>query len=80
MWLIGFVGSKLGRLVAGALAVLATIGLAFKMGQRDQKKEQQIEDLKDYKKAREDVDAVDTALDRDARIERLRKHNNIRED
>ena len=78
MWLIGFVGSKVGRLVASALAALATILLVFNAGRRDMKKDLQVEDLKDYKKVKEAEDAVDTDLDRDARIERMR--DNVRKD
>jgi hypothetical protein len=79
-WLIGFVGSKLANLVASALAVMATIGLAFVSGKRSEQKKQRLKNLEAYKEAREAMDAVDTNLDRDARIERLRKHDNVRKD
>ena len=58
MWLIGFVGSKVGRLVASALAALATILLVFNAGRRDMKKDLQVKDLKDYKKVKEAEDAT----------------------
>ena len=80
MWLITFVGSKLGRLVVGALAAMASILLVFQVGRRDMKKDLQVKDLRDYKKAKEAEDAVDTDLSRDARIERLRDNGNVRKD
>ena len=80
MWLLTFVGSKVGRLAASALAVVASILLVFQAGRRDMKKDLQVKDLKDYKKAKEAEDAVDTDLSRDARIERLRNNGNVRED
>jgi hypothetical protein len=79
-WLITFVGSKVGRLVASALAVMVSILLVFQVGRRDMKKDLQVKDLKDYKKAKEAEDAVDTDLSRDARIERLRDNGNVRKD
>jgi hypothetical protein len=80
MWLLTFVGSKVGRLVASALAALATILLVFNAGRRDVKKDLQVENLKDYKKVKEAEDAVDTDLDRNARIERMRGNGNVRKD
>jgi len=80
MWLLTFVGSKVGRLVASALAVAVSILLVFQAGRRDMKKDLQVKNLKDYKKAKEAEDAVDTDLSRDARIERMRDNGNVRED
>jgi predicted nicotinamide N-methyase len=80
MWLFRIVGSKLMSLVATALAAGASILLVFFSGKRSEQKKQKIKDLEAYKEAREAMDAVDTDLDRDARIERLRKHNNVRKD
>jgi hypothetical protein len=80
MWLITFVGSKVGRLAASALAVVASILLVFKAGRQDMKKDLQVKDLKDYKKVKEAEDAVDTDLDRNARVERMRNNGNVRED
>tara|TARA_R110000803_G_scaffold183113_2_gene245477 strand:+ start:277 stop:516 length:240 start_codon:yes stop_codon:yes gene_type:complete len=79
MWLIGFVGSKVGRLVAGALAVLASILLVFKAGQRDQKKQQQVDGLKDYKKNMEKIDEVDVNTDLDSATKRLSKNGGLRD-
>ena len=80
MWLFRIVGSKLISLVATALAAGASILLVFFSGKRSEQKRQKIKDLEAYKEAREAMDEVDTNLDRDARIERLRNHNNIRKD
>lgn len=80
MWLFRIVGSKLMSLVATALAAGASILLVFFSGKRSEQKKQKIKDLEAYKEAREAMDAVDTDLDRDARIERLRKHDNVRKD
>lgn len=67
-------------LVATALAAGASILLVFFSGKRSEQKRQKIKDLEAYKGAREAMDEVDTDLDRDARIERLRNHNNVRKD
>jgi hypothetical protein len=80
MWLFRIVGSKLMSLVATALAAGASILLVFFSGKRSEQKRQKIKDLEAYKEAREAMDEVDTDLDRDARIERLRNHNNVRKD
>jgi len=80
MWLIGFVGSKLGRLVASVLAVMASILLAFQLGKKDMKKNQEVKNLKDYKKAKEAEDEVDTNLDRASRIDRMRDNGSVRPD
>ncbi len=79
MWLIGFVGSKLGRLVALVLAAGASILLVFKAGQRDQKKQQQVDGLKDYKKKMEAIDEVDVNTDIDSATKRLSKNGGLRD-
>lgn len=79
MWLMGFVGSKLGRLVVGVLGVLGSILLVFKAGQRDQKKQQQVDGLKDYKKKMEAIDEVDVNTDLDSATKRLSKNGGLRD-
>lgn len=79
MWLIGFVGSKVGRLVALALAAGASILLVFKAGQRDQKKQQQVDGLKEYKKNMEAIDEVDVNTDLDSATKRLSKNGGLRD-
>ena len=80
MWLLKIVGTKVGRLVASVLAVLGSILLVFKMGQRDQSQKQKIKDLEGLKEALEKVNEVDTNLDRGARIERMRNNGAVRKD
>ena len=80
LWVAKLVGSKVARLAASVLAVMATIGLAVLSGRRSKAKEQEIENLRDYKKAREAADEVVTDLDRDARIKRLRRNGAVRKD
>jgi hypothetical protein len=78
MWLIGFVGSKVGRLVAGALGVLGMILLVFRAGQKDQEQKNEIEDLESYKDTREAIDEVPVNTDVDAALERLSKSKGLR--
>ena len=69
----------MGRLVAGALGVLASILLVFKAGQRDQKKQQQVDGLKEYKKNMEKLDEVDVNTDLDSATKRLSKNGGLRD-
>jgi hypothetical protein len=78
MWLIGFVGSKVGRLVAGALGVLGMILLVFRAGQKDQEQKDEIKDLESYKDTREAIDEVPVNTDVDAALERLSKSKGLR--
>ena len=78
MWLIGFVGSKVGRLVAGALGVLGMILLVFRAGQKDQEQKNEIEDLESYKDTREAIDEVPVSTDVDTALERLSKSKGLR--
>lgn len=79
MWLLSFVGSKMGRLVGLALAAGASILLVFKVGQRDQRKQQQVDGLKEYKKNMEKIDEVDVNTDLDSAIKRLSKNGGLRD-
>ena len=78
-WLIATVGSKLMSLVAGVLAVVGTILLAFQSGKSSEKKNQKIKDLEAYKKTREKIDEVPTNTDVDAAIKRLRDNGGLRD-
>ena len=80
MWLLKIVGSKLGRLVAGVSAVLGMILLVFAKGKQSERQKQRLKSAEDELEARRAVDEVDTDLERDARIERMRKAGNVRED
>lgn len=79
MWLIGFVGSKVGRLVVGVLGVLGSILLVFKAGQKDQKQKDTIKDLESYKETREKIDEVDVNTDLDSATKRLSKNGGLRD-
>ena len=78
MWLIGFVGSKVGRLAVGVLGVLGSILLVFKAGQKDQKQKQEIKDLESYKETREAIDEVPVSTDVDTALKRLSKRKGVR--
>lgn len=80
MGILTFVGSKLGRLVAGVSAVLGMILLVFAKGKQSERQKQRLKSAEDELEARRAVDEVDTDLERDARIERMRKAGNVRED
>jgi len=77
-WLITIVGSRVGRLAAGALAAMATILGLFYAGARSEKKNQKIKDLEDFKDTKERIDEVKPSLDRDAATKRLRDNNQLR--
>ena len=76
-WLIAIVGSRVGRLVAGVLAVMATILGVFYSGKREEKKNQEVKDLKDYKETKERIDEVKPSPDRDAALKRLRDNDQL---
>tara|TARA_R110000822_G_scaffold145450_1_gene284318 strand:- start:221 stop:460 length:240 start_codon:yes stop_codon:yes gene_type:complete len=79
MWLLKFVGSKLGLLVASVLGVLGSIVLVFGAGKRDQKKDQDLKDLEEYVETREKLDEVVVNDDVDAALERLSKSRGLRD-
>lgn len=79
MWILKFVGSKLGLLVASVLGVLGSILLVFRAGKRDQKKDQELEDLEEYVETREKLDEVVVNDDVDAALERLSKSRGLRD-
>ena len=79
MWILKFVGSKLGLLVASVLGVLGSIVLVFGAGKRDQKKDQELEDLEEYVETREKLDEVVVNDDVDAALERLSKSRGLRD-
>jgi hypothetical protein len=79
MWILEFVGSKLGLLVASVLGVLGSILLVFGAGKRDQKKDQELKNLEEYMKTREKLDEVVINDDVDAALERLSKSRGLRD-
>lgn len=78
-WLIATVGSKLVSLVAGVLAALGSILLAFVSGKQSEKKNQRIKDLEAYKEAREKIDEVPVNTDVDAALKRLSDDKGVRD-
>ena len=79
MWILKFVGSKLGLLVASVLGVLGSILLVFGAGKRDQRKDQELKNLEEYMKTREKLDEVVINDDVDAALERLSKSRGLRD-
>jgi hypothetical protein len=79
MWILKFVGSKLGLLVASVLGVLGSIVLVFGAGKRDQKKDQDLKDLEEYVETRGKLDEVVVNDDVDAALERLSKSRGLRD-
>ena len=73
-----FLTTRIGKLLSSALAVLVAIGAAFAAGKRDEKKARQIKDLKDYKETKEKIDETPVTRTRDAAIDRLRNHDQLR--
>lgn len=73
-----FLTTRVGKLLSSALAVLVAIGAVFVAGKRDEKKARQIEDLKDYKETKEKIDETPVHRNRDAAIDRLRNHDQLR--
>jgi hypothetical protein len=79
IWILTFVGSKVGRLVVTVSAVLGSILLVFKAGQRDQKAKDAVKDLEAYKETREKLDEVPVNDDVDAALDRLSKTDGLRD-
>jgi hypothetical protein len=47
-------------------------------GRRDAKKDQEVEDLREYKETKEKIDATPVTTTRDDALDRLRKNNQLR--
>lgn len=73
-----FLTTRIGKLLSSALAVLVAIGAVFVAGKRDEKKERQIEDLKDYKETKEKIDETAVSRTRDDAVKRLRDNGQLR--
>lgn len=56
MWVLKLVTSKVGRVVAALLAAIGIILTIFQAGKRDQRKDQKVQDSKDYIETRKKVD------------------------
>jgi len=79
MWLLTSAGSKLASLVAVVLAVLGSIWLVFRSGQKDQKAKEKVKDLESYKETREKIDEVPVNTDVAAAIKRLSGDGGLRD-
>ena len=78
MWLFNLiVGSRVQRLVAGALGVLVVLFGAIQFGRQKEDK-QKVQNLKAYKETREKIDEVEVNTDRDAALDRLRDNDQLR--
>lgn len=64
---------------ASALAVLSVVVAIFVAGRKDAKKDRKLSDLQGKVDAQERINETTITTDRDAALERLRKHNNIRD-
>jgi hypothetical protein len=77
--LIAFLLSKLGKMFASALAVLSVVVAIFVAGRKDAKKDRKLSDLQGKVDAQERINETTITTDRNAALERLRKHNNLRD-
>jgi hypothetical protein len=74
-----FLMSKLGKMVASALAVLSLVGAIFVAGRRDAKKDRKVADLQDYVDTQERINEVTVNTDVSAARRRLRKYGKLRD-
>lgn len=77
--MIAFLLSKLGKMFASALAVLSVVVAIFVAGRKDAKRDRKLSDLQGKVDAQERINETTITTDRNAALERLRKHNNIRD-
>ena len=73
-----FLTTRLGKILSSILFVVSTVAAVFMAGRRDAKKDQEVEDLKEYKETKEKIDATPVTTTRDDAIARLRKNNQLR--
>ncbi len=78
MILWSFLTTKLGKVLSSILFVVSTVTAVFMAGRRDAKKDQEVEDLKEYKETKEKIDATPVTTTRDDALDRLRKNNQLR--
>jgi hypothetical protein len=77
--MIGFIiNSKLGRYAALLVGFLVTVFGLIQYGKMKQRKEDEVQDLKDYVETKEKIDEVAPSNDRSAAIDRLRGNGVIR--
>jgi hypothetical protein len=78
MILWSFLTTRLGKILSSTLFVVSTVVAVFMAGRRDAKKDQEVEDLKEYKETKEKIDETPVTTTRDDAIARLRKNNQLR--
>ena len=78
MILWSFLTTRLGKILSSILFVVSTVTAVFMAGRRDAKKDQEVEDLKEYKETKEKIDETPVNTTRDDAIARLRKNNQLR--
>jgi hypothetical protein len=74
-----FLFSKIGKMVASALALLSLVGAIFLAGRRDAKKDRKVADLQDYVDTQERINEVTVNTDVSAARRRLRKYGKLRD-
>lgn len=77
MW--SFMTNKLTQIGVAIVSVVALIFFIFQSGKKQQKLIEDKEDLEDYKKIRERIDETPVSVDLDDAIDRLSKHNQLRD-
>jgi hypothetical protein len=78
-WLLGFIGSKVGKLVSMTLAAVAVVGAVFVAGRRDANKDHEIDWLQDFVDDQERINDVETHTTVPAALERLRRNGQLRD-
>ncbi len=74
-----FLMSKIGKMVASALAVLSLVGAIFVAGRRDAKKDRKVADLQDYVDTQERINEITVNTDATTARRRLRKYGKLRD-
>ncbi len=74
-----FLMSKIGKMVASALAVLSLVGAIFVAGRRDAKKDRKVADLQDYVDTQERINEITVNTDANTARRRLRKYGKLRD-
>jgi len=79
MFLINFIaGTKVGRLIGAVLIGLGALLAMFQMGKREQRKEEHIKDLEEYKETNDDIQDTPVTTDRESALKRLRDNGQFR--
>lgn len=77
--MLTFLTNKLTQIGVAIVSVVALIFFIFQSGKKQQKLIEDKEDLEDYKKIRERIDETPVSVDLDDAIDRLSKHNQLRD-